>query len=225
MIAKWKVNLLLALSTFTLVGVGFSSWVISGSVMFESETVNLKTDYSINAQDCFVFPENDAVKFEYGTNGFYYDETYDMYSGGIFIYFSLDINKINESINYRLTENNVLSVKLSLSSSSTTEGGTFFDVVNDELCSFIGKQAKMEEINHYLSAGVRYFSIEESDVDISGKFSIDPIFIEGNLVEKLSYAVGFYFDFTGTFTDIAINLASTKIKINASLFIEDGDAK
>ena len=223
MIAKWKVNLLLALSTFTLVGVGFSSWVISGSITYESESINLKADYMINAEDCFVFPDSNAVVFEYGNNGFYYEETYDYYSGGIFMYFSLDMNKINEKINYKLTDKNILSVKLSFSSFSTIEGGSFFDLVNNESCSFNGNEGTIKETEHYSSAGIRKFSIEESDGEITGKFTIDPFFIDGNLVDKLSYAVGFYFDFTGTYTDVSLNLNSTKIKLNASLFIEDGE--
>lgn len=60
MIAKWKVNLLLALSTFTLVGVGFSSWVIIAQPFNEIGSTKVDT----------ILEENPYINFDTtkGTN-------------------------------------------------------------------------------------------------------------------------------------------------------------
>lgn len=117
MIAKWKVNLLLALSTFTLVGVGFSSWVISAGSVFESENVIVGVDSIVNSNSAIVYDATKATEtidkvypnyvnrtgivLMYNENGFYFDESFTTSTAVINSFFKLNITECKNNDIYQ----------------------------------------------------------------------------------------------------------------------------
>ena len=161
MLAKWKVNLLLALSAFTIVGVGFSSWTISAGSQFESEKGLIGADVVFNSSEYISYdrtkannvltswgytgsPSNGAFLL-FNENGFFYDETFSTTEATLGIYLRINMSLLEVVENFDLGDtfklgfdvkclpngNDVEYLNLTQEATNKSFGYKFFEDEND----------------------------------------------------------------------------------------------